>query len=46
MSDDAESLRLVLEQGFGQGDLQLAERYAGDVIVEHEYGALQGVSGA
>jgi predicted ester cyclase len=45
MSKDAEALRLVIEQGFGQGDLQMAERYAGEVIVEHEYGALEGASG-
>jgi predicted ester cyclase len=46
MSKDAEALRLVLEQGFGQGDLQVADLYAGEVIVEHEYGAMAGVSGA
>ncbi len=46
MSTDAEALRLVIEQGFGQGDLQMAERFAGEVIIEHEYGALAGASGA
>lgn len=46
MTDDAEALRLVIEDGFGKGDLSVADRFAGDLIVEHEYGAPAAGSGA
>lgn len=46
MEDDAESLRLVIERGFGRGDLEMVDRFAGARIIEHEYGALEGASGA
>lgn len=46
MTDSAEALRLVIESGFGEGDLSVADRFAGDLIVEHEYGAPAAGSGA
>jgi len=46
MSDNAEALRLVIEEGFGKGDLSVADRFAGDLIIEHEYGAPAAGSGA
>lgn len=44
--DSAQILRTVIEQGFGCGDLTVAERFAGHTIREHEYLAPQGGSGA
>lgn len=44
--DNAQILRTVIEQGFGGGDLTVADRFAGDTIREHEYLAPQGGSGA
>jgi hypothetical protein len=34
-----EVLRAVIEQGFGRGDLSVADRVAASHITEHEYGA-------
>ena len=44
--DEVAVLREVIEQGFGAGDLTVADRYAGAVIIEHEYLAPTGVTGA
>jgi predicted ester cyclase len=44
--DNASILREVIERGFGEGDLDVAERYAADTIIEHEYGAPIGATGA
>ena len=44
--DELAVLREVIEQGFGAGDLTVADRFAGAVITEHEYLAPTGVTGA
>jgi predicted ester cyclase len=44
--DEGAVLREVIEQGFGAGDLTVADRYAGAVITEHEYLAPTDVAGA
>jgi len=44
--DNASIFREVMEQGFGAGDLTVADRYAGDTIQEHEYLSPPGPSGA
>lgn len=44
--DEGAVLREVIEQGFGAGDLTVADRCAGPVIVEHEYLAPTGATGA
>ncbi|MDQ1660523.1 MAG: hypothetical protein QOJ68_503 [Blastococcus sp.] len=44
--DEVAVLREVIEQGFGAGDLTVADRFAGAVITEHEYLAPTGVTGA
>jgi predicted ester cyclase len=44
--DEVAVLREVIEQGFGTGDLTVADRFAGAVITEHEYLAPTGVTGA
>lgn len=41
MSDNAGALRQVIERGFGGGDLSVADEFAGETTVEHEYGAPQ-----
>ena len=46
MSDSASVLREVIEQGFGAGDLSVADRAAGPTIIEHEYLAPMGTTGA
>ena len=46
MSDSASVLREVIEQGFGAGDLSVADRAAGPTIIEHEYLAPAGATGA
>ncbi|MDP8960888.1 MAG: hypothetical protein M3N32_04635 [Actinomycetota bacterium] len=46
MTDNAAILREVLERGFGEGDLSVADRFAGATIVEHEYGAPRTESGS
>lgn len=43
--NNAEALRHVIERGFGQGDLTVAEDFAGATIIEHEYGAPAAASG-
>ena len=43
--DQVAVLRAVIEQGFGAGDLTVADRFAGAVITEHEYLAPTGVTG-
>jgi predicted ester cyclase len=44
--DNASVLREVIERGFGEGDLSVAERYAADSMIEHEYAAPTGTTGA
>jgi predicted ester cyclase len=44
--DDMTALRAVLEQGFGAGNLDVADRFAGATIIEHEYLAPEGATGA
>lgn len=44
--DELSVLREVIEQGFGAGDLTVADRFAGSVITEHEYLAPTGLTGA
>lgn len=44
--DDMSALRAVIEQGFGSGDLGVADRFAGAAIIEHEYLAPAGTTGA
>ena len=39
MTNNAEALRQVIERGFGGGDLSVADEFAGDTTVEHEYAA-------
>lgn len=46
MTDNAEALRQVVERGFGQGDLTVADEFAGTTISEHEYGAPAANSGS
>ena len=46
MSDPLSILREVIERGFGAGDLSVADRAAGATIIEHEYLAPVGQSGA
>ena len=46
VSDSASVLREVIEQGFGAGDLSVADRAAGPTIIEHEYLAPVGATGA
>lgn len=46
MTDHASVLREVLEQGFGAGDLPVADRAAGAQILEHEYLAPTDVPGS
>ncbi|HVM13931.1 MAG TPA: ester cyclase [Egibacteraceae bacterium] len=36
---NADALRQVIEKGFGQGDLDVADTFAAGKIKEHEYGA-------
>jgi len=43
--DATSALRAVIEQGFGGGDLDVADRFAGAVITEHEYLAPVGATG-
>jgi predicted ester cyclase len=43
--DNAEVLRTVIEEGFGRGDLTVADRFAGRTITEHEYLAPNGADG-
>jgi predicted ester cyclase len=45
MSDNVDALREVIERGFGQGDLSVADRFAGPTIIEHEYAAPDQPSG-
>lgn len=45
LTDNAAILREVLEQGFGAGDLSVAERFAGQAVLEHEYLAPSGATG-
>lgn len=40
--DNTEVLRTVIEEGFGGGDLTVADRFAGASVAEHEYLAPQG----
>jgi ketosteroid isomerase-like protein len=42
---NADVLRQVIEQGFGRGDLSVADTCAGTAIAEHEYGAPEEASG-
>ena len=44
--DETAVLREVLEQGFGAGDLAVADRCAGAAMTEHEYLAPAGATGA
>jgi predicted ester cyclase len=44
--DEAAVLREVIERGFGEGDLTVADRHAGPMIIEHEYAAPVSTSGA
>src|SRR4051794_20596712 len=44
--EDSDALREVIQRGFGQGDMSVADRFAGPPIIEHEYAALQLNSGA
>lgn len=44
--DEVAVLREVIEQGFGAGDVTVADRFAGPVIIEHEYLAPVGANGA
>ena len=44
--DQVAVLRAVIEQGFGAGDLTVADRFAGPVITEHEYLAPTAVTGS
>lgn len=46
MTDNAAILREVIERGFGCGDLTVADRYAGEGGLEHEYLAPEGATGA
>ena len=46
MSDSTSVLREVIEHGFGAGDLSIADRAAGATIIEHEYLAPVGATGA
>jgi predicted ester cyclase len=39
VTTNAEALRQVIERGFGAGDLSVAEEFAGDETIEHEYAA-------
>jgi predicted ester cyclase len=39
VTENAEALRQVIERGFGRGDLSVADEFAGDHTVEHEYAA-------
>ena len=43
--DNTEALRRVIEDGFGGGDLSVADQFAGATIIEHEYGAPSPSSG-
>ena len=43
--DEVAVLREVIERGFGAGDLTVADRFAGAVIIEHEYLAPTDVTG-
>lgn len=42
---DADALRQVIEKGFGQGDLSVADSFAAPTVREHEYGAPPAASG-
>jgi predicted ester cyclase len=44
--DEMSALREVIERGFGGGELSVADRFAGVTIIEHEYLAPVGVTGA
>lgn len=44
--DEAAILRQVIEEGFGAGDLTVADRFAGALIAEHEYLAPVDATGA
>ena len=46
MSDSTSVLREVIERGFGAGHLSIADRAAGATIIEHEYLAPVGATGA
>lgn len=39
MTNNSEALRQVIERGFGGGDLSVADEFAGESTVEHEYAA-------
>jgi predicted ester cyclase len=39
MTNNVEALHQVIERGFGGGDLSVADEFAGDTTVEHEYAA-------
>lgn len=44
--DEMSALRAVIERGFGGGELEVADRFAGPTITEHEYLAPAGATGA
>jgi predicted ester cyclase len=46
MGDNVEALRRVIEDGFGAGDLSVADEFAGPTIIEHEYGAPSAQTGS
>jgi predicted ester cyclase len=39
VTNNAEALRQVIERGFGAGDLSVADDFAGEDTIEHEYSA-------
>ena len=45
MSSNVEIMRQVIERGFGAGDLGVADEFAANAIIEHEYGAPTAESG-
>jgi predicted ester cyclase len=46
LSNNVDLLRRVIERGFGEGDLSVADEVAGPTVIEHEYGAPSVSSGA
>lgn len=44
--DNADALRTVIEEGFGGGDLTVADRFVGPTVAEHEYLAPEGLEPA
>lgn len=44
--DEMSALRALIELGFGAGDLDVADRFAGPTIIEHEYLAPVAATGA